>query len=95
MLNGRIVKRTWGWYWTILDREHFKVKLLCFRRGKRMSNQFHRLRDELWLFLNDTRSGSYFSIPRGEYHTFCADKTTYVLEIQYGDKCIEEDIVRT
>lgn len=91
MFNGRFVKRSWGWYWTILDRKYFKVKLLRFKRGAQMSNQYHLLRNELWLFLRD---GIWQSIPKEHVHTFKANKTCYVIEVQYGDKCVEEDIVR-
>ncbi len=107
----RFAKRKWGWYFVLLNRKHFKVKLLWFRKGKSCSLQYHRYRNELWLclhgfgFLNEEKYGELQAIamvdgsyadPIGQLkkHSFNAIKSTYILEIQYGEKCIEEDIVR-
>ena len=103
----RLVKRKWGWYLTLLDREHFKVKLLWFREGGEISEQKHEYRDESWLFIkgygilrhklidnHSVAEGSRFKIKRNEWHHFKAKVRTLVLEIQYGEKCIEEDIIR-
>ena len=121
MLNGRLMKRKWGWYLTLLKRNYFKVKLLWFRNGGECSMQKHHHRHELWLFLSgfgwmhgevnngkgtipDQRtgepigclstSGDYRRVPMGQTHQFKASSRCLVLEIQYGDKCEEEDIVR-
>lgn len=40
------------------------------------------------------KSGDSMLIPQGSMHKFRADKATLVLEIQYGERCVEEDIVR-
>jgi len=102
----RRVHRIWGWYLTLLSRKHYKVKLLRFHREKACSLQYHNHRHELWLFLtgggkfkNNTEqawveAGEWMSVPVGAYHRFFASMPTYVLEIQYGDICSEEDIVR-
>lgn len=90
-MSGRFVRRKWGWYLTLLDRKHFKVKLLRFKRGGNLSLQYHNHRKELWLFLGN---GEYSEIPEQTLHTHYALKPTYVLEIQYGEKCEEADIVR-
>src|SRR6185369_872998 len=94
MIGKRFVRRQWGWYLTLLDRAHFKVKLLCFKRDGRLSNQYHRLLSELWLFLSGEQSGAWRRINEDELHTYHAIRPTLVLEIQYGDKCDEKDIVR-
>lgn len=91
---NRFVRRKWGWYLTILDRAFFKVKILRFSKNRKLSNQYHHLRNELWLFLSGIHAGQWMQIPRGELHTYFAKRPTYVLEIQYGEKCVEEDIVR-
>ena len=80
----RFVRRKWGWYLTLLDRKHFKIKLLRFKRGGNLSMQYHNLRKELWLFLV---TGEYREIPEQTMHTYYALKPTYVLEIQFGEKC--------
>lgn len=103
---SRFVRRKWGWYYVILNYKHFKVKLLRFQQGKSLSLQYHKLRNELWLFLSGVGSfkkGTRFKvIGAGEYvlvekeieHKYYSTLPTWVLEIQYGDKCAEEDIVR-
>lgn len=105
---ARFVRRDWGWYLTILDRPHFKVKLLRFLKLKKCSYQTHKKRSELWLFLtgsgrmlmNDLKpslsvsAGDFISIPVEQKHQFQSLRKTLVLEIQYGEKCIEEDIIR-
>lgn len=90
----RLVFRKWGWYLVILNGRYFKVKLLRFNGKRPLSMQFHNLRNELWLFLRGQNKGTWRVIHRNKLHTFAPYKPTYVLEIQYGDKCSEDDIVR-
>lgn len=102
----RFAKRKWGWYLTLISREHFKVKLLWFRRYGHCSMQFHNHRNELWCFLfgkgimtlgRETlfpKAGHWMSVPTNSWHHYQAMKRTLVLEIQYGTRCDEDDIVR-
>lgn len=98
----RCVRREWGWYFTLLDRKHFKVKLLYFRHAGKCSVQWHRLRNELWLFLKGdgllnerpVMQGEWRLIEKRALHWYQAQIPTWILEIQYGDKCDETDIVR-
>lgn len=109
----RFKHRTWGWYLVLLDRKHFKVKLLRFKKNGELSLQWHEHRSELWLFLSgrgyisDNKQCWYESLTWTfgnpgyarnifpmEKHTFIAEKVTWVIEIQYGEKCEESDIVR-
>lgn len=102
----RFAKRKWGWYLTLLDRKHFKVKLLRFYLGQACSRQYHDLRSELWLFLSGSGTfnseklghnvgrGDFAEVKEGALHNYYAYTPTLVLEIQYGEKCDEEDIVR-
>lgn len=111
MFNGRLVKRKWGWYLTILDRKHFKVKLLRFKEGRSLSEQYHKLRGEVWLFLSgsgefwrghkdddygfwNAKQGDAYWVPIGALHKYICKSSSLILEIQYGEKCLEEDIVR-
>lgn len=114
MTCKRFVRRSWGWYLTLLDRKHFKVKLLRFHKEKQCSPQYHNLRNELWLFLMgngifkgdplhhkqspwagySVESGEYRLVPIKEFHYYRAKTSSLVLEIQYGEKCEESDIVR-
>lgn len=102
----RFARRSWGWYLTLIDRKHFKVKLLRFRKGQACSLQYHEERSELWLFLKgkgkftrgtslrDTGENEWQIVPQGVSHRYLAVLPTLVLEIQYGDKCDERDIIR-
>jgi mannose-6-phosphate isomerase-like protein (cupin superfamily) len=94
MLGGKIVRRSWGWYAVVLDRGRFKVKLLRFKAGARMSVQRHTHRSELWLHLSGPLAGEWRLYPAGESHTFRPDSAACVLEVQFGEKCVEEDIIR-
>ena len=93
MFNGRLVKRSWGWWLILLNRKHFKVKLLWFSGKQRMSRQYHKFRNELWLFLTGSKSGSWRQHHKKKEHTYTGGRAL-VLEIQYGAKCEESDIVR-
>lgn len=107
-MNKRFRKRSWGWWLVLLDRKHFKVKLLKFKAAGNLSLQYHSFRHELWIFLSGKgtmqtskdgdgfpiESGHYYHATLGDLHRFKANKATWVLEVQYGEKCIEEDIVR-
>lgn len=106
----KLIKRQWGFYLTLLDRKQFKVKLLRFHTLGKLSYQWHKHRNELWLFLrgqgnlyvngktiknqDKEYSGFYYMINSGSKHTFEAWKPTWILEIQFGSKCVEEDITR-
>ena len=104
----RFVRRKWGWYFVLLSGEHYKVKLLRFHHRGRLSLQYHNKRSELWIFLSGNggiqtdrigtehlvNAGDYYLAAVGEWHKYCAYKPTWVLEIQYGIKCEENDIVR-
>lgn len=89
----RFRRRPWGWYLVLLDRKHFKVKLLRFSGKHRMSRQYHRCRNELWLFLTGKRSGQWKLNQRMKEHTYTGGRAL-AIEIQYGSKCEESDIVR-
>lgn len=103
----RFTRRSWGWYLVLLDREHFKVKLLRFTLAGVLSWQRHKLRSELWLFL--AGHGAFklgeqdaFGVTKGdavlvrvnENHQYAPWSKTLVMEVQYGDKCDEADIMR-
>lgn len=102
----RLTKRSWGWYFVLLDYRHFKIKLLRFRKDAKLSIQYHNHRSELWLFLSGAGKfrlneyidsklpGDYVLTKPEDVHTFYANKVTYAIEVQFGDRCVEEDIVR-
>lgn len=102
----QFVKRNWGFYIVLLNRSHFKIKLLRFQKGQKLSYQYHNYRSELWLFLKGSgvfnRNENIKFLSAGDYilnnvtdnHTYLAHKTSWIIEVQFGERCVEEDIVR-
>lgn len=102
----RFVRRHWGWYFVLLDFAHFKVKLLRFPRSGALSLQTHDLRNELWLFLTGegqfkrathyrpVSAGDYMLVSKNMEHAYCAREASWIIEVQFGEKCVESDIVR-
>lgn len=99
----RFAKRPWGWWLVLLNRKHFKIKLLRFKAGGKLSMQRHQYRHELWLFLSGRGfmhrstppvAGDAVLIRSNTWHQYKAMTKTWVIEIQYGDKCDESDIER-
>lgn len=103
----RFVKRKWGYYITLLSCKHFKVKLLKFKPDGKCSLQYHNQRSELWLFLKGhgnflstggitrVEAGEIMLVHARELHQYTSGtRATYVLEIQFGASCDEQDIVR-
>jgi len=97
-----ITKRKWGYYITLISAARFKVKILRFYKDASCSKQYHHYRNELWLVLKGLgklntktlQAGDWHAIHRRRTHQFTALKPSWILEIQYGDKCSEDDIVR-
>lgn len=99
----RYAKRPWGFWIVLLNREHFKIKLLRFKTGGAISMQRHKFRHELWLFLSgsgelfanpNVGAGDFYLARKFMWHQYKAIKPTWVLEVQYGTKCDEPDIER-
>jgi len=101
-------EREWG-YWRVLDdKGTVKVKELVINPGESLSDQKHMHRSEHWYILegecqimlqekvihlkqHSTTVINQFDWHRA-YNPF--DKPCHVLEVQYGEKCIEQDIER-
>ena len=101
-------ERPWGYYRVLHEVPGMKVKELTVNPGKSLSMQRHAMRREHWvveegeckvekefgaLFL---RTHETIHIPIGAWHQLSNpfDQPCRIVEIQYGDKCIEEDIER-
>lgn len=100
--------RDWG-SWNILkDYQETKVKDIIVVPGKSLSYQRHQHRSEFWhivqgkakVWLNNSaktmRKHQNVFIPVGTWHQLIniGPELLIVAEIQYGAKCIEEDIQR-
>jgi len=95
--------RDWGWWLVLWKGKHFKLKLIYFKKNKKLSYQRHEYRYELWLFLmgagnmrnaGTLQRGDFAMIEKNAWHQFIAGNRTLVLEVQFGEKCNEEDIER-
>lgn len=102
-------ERPWGYYRVLHSvGPHVKVKELTVDPGKSLSMQRHKHRAELW-FVADGEAGLNWEyggekikifkteiINPNEWHQLHnpTDKPLRVIEIQYGENCIEEDIER-
>jgi mannose-6-phosphate isomerase-like protein (cupin superfamily) len=102
-------ERQWGYYRVLHSvGRQVKVKELTVDPGKTLSMQKHDLRAELWFVaegeatLNWEYGGEKIKLHKqqtinvGEWHQLHnpTDRPLRVIEIQYGDDCIEEDILR-
>lgn len=98
------MRKRWGWMYTLWKAKEFKVKILYFENNGSISNQRHKFRNELWLFIfgwgvfqmpkpERIKAGQCKFVPCGYWHMFQAKAPTLVLEIQTG-KCSERDIER-
>jgi cytidyltransferase-like protein len=101
-------ERQWGYYRVLHQAPGMKVKELTVEPGKSLSMQRHEKRREYWvveegeckvekefgaLFL---RTHETIDIPVGAWHQLSNpfDKPCKIIEIQYGQECVEEDIER-
>lgn len=101
------IKR-WGYYNTLYKNKDktIKIKILTIFKDKRISLQYHNQRNEYWRILEGIGDvyidGKYykckkndtFTIEKGKKHRITAFSKLRILEIQYGEKCEEKDIVR-
>jgi mannose-6-phosphate isomerase-like protein (cupin superfamily) len=102
----RFKKTSWGYWIVLLNRKHFKIKLLKFKQGGSCSLQYHHHRNEVWLFLKgygnffnetgffDVEPGDAKFVRKGVIHRYISNLPSLVLEIQFGEKCEESDIVK-
>ena len=100
--------RPWGWFETLANGEHFKVKRIVVLPGASLSLQSHRFRAEHWIVVEGTAQvtvgGSVtlvsenqsVYIPLGERHRLENPGTApmVLIEVQTGSYFGEDDIVR-
>ena len=107
-LLHRKVHRPWGWYDSIDEGEHFKVKRILVNPGASLSLQKHHHRAEHWVVVSGqgevtcddkviTLSANQSTyIPQGAVHRL-ANRTAEpleIIEVQSGSYLGEDDIVR-
>ena len=101
-------QRPWGYYRVLHEVEGTKVKELTVEPGQSLSMQRHRERREYWLVTSgeckvEKEHGAMFlrthetvAIPVGEWHQLSNPfkDPCKLVEIQYGSRCVEDDIER-
>lgn len=102
------VDKPWGYYIEHLRGKNCVMKTIVIFPGQRLSTQKHFYRNEFWfvqegsgiLYLENTSrkcsAGQTVSIFSETIHGFYnnSDKEVVIQEMQYGELCDENDIVR-
>lgn len=82
------------------------TKHLCLMPGKSISYQRHNYRTEVWTFVDgigrlvldgktrEVRKGDVVNISKGQKHALMALTELHFIEVQIGEKLVEEDIER-
>ncbi|UOD50432.1 mannose-1-phosphate guanylyltransferase/mannose-6-phosphate isomerase [Orrella daihaiensis] len=107
-LLHRKVHRPWGWYDSIDEGEHFKVKRIMVKPGASLSLQKHHHRAEHWIVVSGQgevtcddkvitlgpNQSTY--IPQGSIHRLAnrTNEPLELIEVQSGSYLGEDDIVR-
>lgn len=100
--------RPWGWFESLEEGSRFQVKRLLVEPGRSLSLQMHLHRSEHWVVVAGiaevTRGDETFLvrenestfIPAGTRHRLRnpGETALHVIEIQSGDYCGEDDIIR-
>jgi cytidyltransferase-like protein len=101
-------ERPWGYYRVLHEVPGVKVKELTINPGQRLTMQKHNKRSEYWLIsegealvsgeLNSVRLDLHSShfVSKEQWHQLINpfDEPCRIIEIQYGEECVEEDIER-
>lgn len=102
------VYRPWGYYTVLNHGDGYLTKMICVSRKGQLSLQSHNHRSEHWVVLSGIarvtledkvfmlKAGSSIDIPVKAIHSLANpyDSELKIIEVQKGDKLIEEDIVR-
>jgi mannose-1-phosphate guanylyltransferase/mannose-6-phosphate isomerase len=106
MRKSIVVKKPWGNFKQYTLNEPTTVKIITVEPGQCLSKQSHRMRDELWIPLDEgakmeigdrkihPKKEEEIWIPRNVVHRLSAkDKRVRILEISFGT-FDEEDVIR-
>lgn len=104
-------EKRWGEY-KVLDLNNFEngtkvlTKHLVLKKGKSISLQSHKHRDEIWTIINgegqliidsenkNVSMGDIVNIKKNQKHKIIALTDLHIIEIQIGDELCEDDIER-
>ena len=108
LMDGNIEYRPWGYYENLVISRGYKIKKIIVNQGGKLSLQSHDFRSEQWTVIkgiatvtidekvfNLTKHQSTF-IPVKSKHRLenCHNEVLEIIEIQMGEKLLEEDIHR-
>jgi mannose-6-phosphate isomerase-like protein (cupin superfamily) len=85
-----IIQKPWGWEEILMETPNYRVKKLFVIIGHRTSEQYHKLKEETWIFPD----GRVQHIAPGAVHRLANNgphPVLEVLEVAHGD---DSDIVR-
>lgn len=102
------VYRPWGYYTVLNQGEGYLTKMICVSKKGQLSLQSHNHRSEHWVVLSGTarvtldnktfmlKAGSSIDIPVKVKHSLANpyEEELKIIEVQKGDKLVEEDIIR-
>ena len=102
------VYRPWGYYTILNQGDGYLTKMLSVSRKGQLSLQSHNHRSEHWVVLSGIarvtlddkvfmlKAGSSIDIPVKAIHSLANpyDNELKIIEVQKGDKLVEEDIIR-
>jgi D-beta-D-heptose 7-phosphate kinase/D-beta-D-heptose 1-phosphate adenosyltransferase len=100
--------RVWGYYRVLHDVPGIKVKELTVNPQSSLSMQRHESRSEYWMVAEGTATVTSsdsistlvthdeYHVPEHTWHQLSniTDRPLRIIEIQYGESCVEEDIER-
>ena len=104
----RKVFRPWGWYDSVDEGDHFKVKRIQVKPGASLSLQMHHHRAEHWIVVKGAaeihngdqilmlKENQSTFIPQGQKHRLSNPglEPLEIIEVQSGSYLGEDDIVR-
>ena len=104
----RTVYRPWGYYTVLNQGEGYLTKMICVFKKGQLSLQSHNYRSEHWVVLSGSarvtldnktfmlKPGQSIDIPVKAKHSLANpyDEDLKIMEVQKGDKLVEEDIIR-
>ena len=108
-MSDKIIKKPWGYEKIWAHTEKYVGKLLHIKRGHRLSEQFHRVKDETIYVLEGVLQleldgadeilylveGDSYRIERGRVHRFVAPKHGSDVELVEVSTPELDDVVRT
>ena len=103
----KITFRPWCWWQALFQGPGYLAKIINVNKGQQLSLQYHKHRRETWIIASGVgevfangiwqiaRTGKCIHIPvLGTHRIKATDKDLVLIEVQFGEKISEDDIVR-